>query len=121
MCLLICRRVSTFYLLGLFSLWDGARTLTISAVGTYAIAQNISGPFMPWIGFVFLMVHLSINQIKRQMVADPGIVDITGAQMVLVMKLSAFCWNIADGRLPEKELSDLQKGKALKSLPKPLD
>ncbi|OBT95457.1 lysophospholipid acyltransferase [Pseudogymnoascus verrucosus] len=113
--------VSVFYLVGLFSLWDGMRTVAISAVGTYAIAQNISGPLMPWIAFVFLMVHLSINQIQRQILADPGVVDITGAQMVLVMKLSAFCWNVADGRLPESELSDLQKEKALKQLPKPLD
>lgn len=97
------------------------RTVAISAVGTYAIAQNIKSPLMPWISFVFLMVHLSINQIQRQILADPGVVDITGAQMVLVMKLSAFCWNVADGRLPESELSDLQKEKALKQLPKPLD
>lgn len=76
---------------------------------------------MPWIGFVFLMAHLSINQIDRQIRGEPGIVDITGAQMVMVMKLSAFCWNVADGRLPEKELSDFQKERALKTLPNPLN
>ena len=72
---------------------------------------------MPWIAFVFLMGHLSINQITRQFVNDPGVIDITGAQMVLVMKLNSFCWNVADGRLSEKDLSDYQKERALKQLP----
>ena len=76
---------------------------------------------MPWIGFVFLMGHLSINQLSRQFVNDPNLVDITGAQMVLVMKLSAFCWNVADGALPENELSDDQKDRAIRQLPSYLD
>jgi lysophospholipid acyltransferase len=76
---------------------------------------------MPWIGFVFLMGHLSINQLQRQFLNDPAIIDITGAQMVMVMKLSAFCWNVADGRLPEQDLSDYQKDRALKQLPNLLD
>lgn len=67
------------------------------------------------------MGHLSINQIKRQFVNNPGVIDITGAQMVMVMKLSGFCWNVADGRLPEKDLSDFQKDRALKKLPSVLD
>jgi lysophospholipid acyltransferase len=41
--------------------------------------------------------------------------------MVLVMKLTAFCWNVADGRLPEKDLSDLQKERSIKQLPSFLD
>lgn len=76
---------------------------------------------MPWIGFVFLMVHMSVNQLHRQLVGNPAIMDITGVQMVLVMKLSAFCWNVADGRLPEKDLSDHQKERAIKTLPNLLD
>jgi lysophospholipid acyltransferase len=95
--------------------------LAISSVGAYCIAAYIKGPYMPWIGFVFLMGHLSINQISRQFVNDPNVVDITGAQMVLVMKLSAFCWNVADGTLPEKDLSEYQKDRAIKQLPSYLD
>lgn len=113
--------VSAFYLVGLFNLWDGIRTLAISAVGTYMIARYVSGPFMPWINFVFLMGHLSTNHIQRQIASEPGVVDITGAQMVMVMKLSAFCWNVADGRLPEKDLSEFQQERALKQLPGLLD
>jgi lysophospholipid acyltransferase len=76
---------------------------------------------MPWIGFIFLMGHLSLNQLARQFVNDPGVVDITGAQMVLVMKLTSFCWNVADGRLPDEELSDAQKESVIKQLPSLLD
>lgn len=76
---------------------------------------------MPWIAFVFLMVHMSVNQLDRQFANDPSSVDITGAQMVLVMKLSAFCWNVADGTLPEDQMSDFQKDRVLKELPSLLD
>ena len=89
----------------------------MSSIGAYCIAGYIQGPFMPWIGFVFVMGHLSINQLARQFANDPGVIDITGAQMVLVMKLTAFCWNVADGRLPEKDLSDFQKERVIKQLP----
>lgn len=76
---------------------------------------------MPWIGFVFLMGHMSINHIERQVVNDSSRVDITGAQMVLVMKLTAFCWNVHDGRIPDSDLSDFQKERQIKRLPDFLD
>lgn len=113
--------VSLFYLIGLFDLWTGIRTLFISAAGAYAISAYVRGPMMPWIGFVFLMGHMSVNHIDRQIRAAPGDVDITGAQMVMVMKLTAFCWNVQDGTLPEKELTDFQKERAIRQLPSILD
>ncbi|KAB2575831.1 putative mboat family protein [Lasiodiplodia theobromae] len=113
--------VSLFYLVGLFDLWAGLRTLFISSAGAYAIAKYIDGPLMPWIGFVFLMGHMSVNHLDRQFRNEPQNVDITGAQMVLIMKLTAFCWNVHDGRLPENELSDYQKERALRDLPSILD
>ena len=76
---------------------------------------------MPWISFVFQMGFLSINQLTRQFLNDPGIIDVTGAQMVLVMKLTTFCWNVADGRLPDKDLSDFQRERAIKQLPGVVD
>jgi lysophospholipid acyltransferase len=113
--------VSLFYLVGLFDLWDGLRSLLWGSVGAYAIAAYIDSPFMPWIGFVFLMGHMSVSHIHRQILNDPGVIDVTGAQMVLVMKLTAFCWNVHDGRLPESELSDFQKERAIRELPSLLD
>lgn len=79
-----------FYLLGVFNLWDGIRTLFISAAGAYTIAAFIGGPFMPWIGFVFLMGHMLWSHVYRELYSVPGVVDVTGAQMVLVMKVCAF-------------------------------
>ncbi|KAL5114533.1 Lysophospholipid acyltransferase [Pleosporales sp. CAS-2024a] len=113
--------VSLFYLVGLFDLWDGLRTLVISAGGAYTIASHIRSPYMPWIGFVFLMGHMSLSHMVRQTVNDASRVDITGAQMVLVMKLTAFCWNVQDGRLPDSELSDFQKEHAVRTMPSLLD
>lgn len=113
--------VSLFYLIGLFDLWDGLRTLIYSSAGIYAIAYYIDGSMMPWIGFIFLMGHMSINHITRQILDDPQVIDITGAQMVLVMKLSAFCWNVHDGRLPQDQLSDPQKYAAITTFPPILD
>lgn len=113
--------VSLFYLVGLFDLWAGIRTLLIGSSGAYLIARYIHGPFMPWIGFVFLMGHMSLNHIQRHLINDASLVDITGAQMVLTMKLTAFCWNVHDGRLPEEHLSKHQKEYAVRKLPSLLD
>lgn len=113
--------VSLFYLLGLFDLWDGLRTIMWSAGGAYAIAYFIQSPFMPWIAFVFLMGHMSINHIARQRANEPSKVDITGAQMVLIMKLTAFCWNVYDGRQVDTDLSADQQERAIKELPDLLD
>lgn len=113
---------SLFYLIGLFNLWTGLRTLFIASAGTYALAYYLrTSPYMPWIGFVFLMGHMAVNQLTRQFANDPAVVDITGAQMVLVMKLSAFCWNVADGTLPDDQLSDFQKSRRIIQLPSFLD
>ncbi|KAI9934132.1 hypothetical protein ASPWEDRAFT_36151 [Aspergillus wentii DTO 134E9] len=113
--------VSLFYIVGLFDLWDGLRTLLYSSAGVYAIAYYVDGSLMPWIGFIFLMGHMSISHIYRQILNDNQVVDITGAQMVLVMKLSSFCWNVHDGRLPQDQLSDSQKYAAIRHFPSILD
>ncbi|KAI9826824.1 MAG: lysophospholipid acyltransferase [Thelocarpon impressellum] len=78
--------VSLFYLVGLFDMWTGLQTLLIAAGGAYAIATFIDGPFMPWVAFASLMGHLAINHIARQAANTPTVVDVTGAQMVMVMK-----------------------------------
>lgn len=113
--------VSLFYLVGLFDLWDGVRTILYSAGGTYALAYYIDGGLMPWIGFIFLMGHMSVNHLQRQFTNNPSVVDITGAQMVMLMKLSAFCWNVHDGRLKQESLTDNQRDRAIIEMPSLLD
>ncbi|KAL1625881.1 Lysophospholipid acyltransferase [Neofusicoccum ribis] len=107
--------ISLFYLIGIFDLWSGLRTLMISSAGAYTIAKYISGSAMPWIGFVFLMAHLSISHVTKV----PGTqgMSIVGAQMVTVIKLSSFCWNVHDGRQPDAELSQRQRQRAINTLP----
>lgn len=114
-------RVTIFYLIGLFDLWSGLGVILFDAIGTYLIAAYVEGPYMPWIGFVFLMGHMSVSHIYRQMADAPSSIDITGAQMVTVMKLSAFCWNVWDGKQPDSELNDVQKERAIRKLPDPLN
>ncbi|CAK7269107.1 Lysophospholipid acyltransferase [Sporothrix epigloea] len=114
--------VSIFYLVGLFDLWAGLRTLFISSAVSYALAKYMrTSPYMPWIAFVFLMGHMSVNQISRQFANAPSTVDITGAQMVLVIKLSAFCWNVADGLVPDADLTPFQRDRVLRELPSLLE
>jgi lysophospholipid acyltransferase len=76
---------------------------------------------MPWIGFVVIMGHMSVSHIERQNADSPSSIDITGAQMVMAMKLTAFCWNVWDGKQDQAELNDYQRERALKELPSPLD
>ncbi|KAI1151175.1 MBOAT family protein [Nemania diffusa] len=111
-----------FYLVGLYSLWTGIRTLFISSAVTYGLAHYLrTSPYMPWIAFVFLMGYMAVNQLSRQFADAPSVVDITGAQMVMVMKLSAFAWNVFDGTLPDDQLSDQQKDRRIIKLPGFLD
>ncbi|CAD6502204.1 BgTH12-02443 [Blumeria graminis f. sp. triticale] len=113
--------VSLFYLVGLFELWTGLRTLFISSAFAYVAAKHLKRSSMPWIVLAFVMGHMSINHITRQLINDPGLVDITGAQMILVIKLSSFAWNVADGRIADKNLSSAQREKAIRQLPGILD
>lgn len=97
-------------------------TIAVSAGGAYLIAKFMrKSPYMPWIGFLFVMGHMSISHVRRQAANSPSTVDITGAQMVMVMKLSAFCWNVADGQLSDELLSDFQRDRAIHELPAILD
>ena len=43
------------------------------------------------------------------------------ARTLLTGQLTAFCWNVQDGRLPEKDLVDVQKERAIRQLPSLLD
>ncbi|KAI1610420.1 MBOAT, membrane-bound O-acyltransferase family-domain-containing protein [Exophiala viscosa] len=113
--------ITLFFLVGLFDHWDGIWTLSIDAAATYAIAYYIDGSLMPWIVFFFLMGHMSISHIQRQTLNDPSVVDITGGQMVLIMKLHAFSWNVHDGRLKSDLLTDAQKDRAIYKMPDFLD
>ncbi|KAF3925097.1 hypothetical protein AA313_de0209372 [Arthrobotrys entomopaga] len=67
------------------------------------------------------MGHMAISHIARQRKGDDSTVDITGVQMVLVMKLTAFCWNVWDGKFPDSELTPVQQDRAIREMPSILD
>ncbi|BFZ57334.1 Lysophospholipid acyltransferase [Savitreella phatthalungensis] len=113
-----CIAGGLFFLVGVFDLWTGLLNLLGASLVTYAIS-TIRHPLMPWINFIVVMAHMSVNQIIRQRLNDANVVDVTGAQMVLVMKLTAFAWNVHDGR--QQQLQNWQKRNALKQLPSLLD
>lgn len=52
-----------FFLLGVFDMWVGVRTLSISSLGTYLLSKYFRNPMMPWVNFVFVIGHLSIKYV----------------------------------------------------------
>lgn len=110
--------VSAFYVFGILNLRSGLQTLLILSGGCYFITRYIRTSQMPWINFMFLMVHLAYSHVHQQFfnTYNPAVIDITGAQMVLVMKLSAFGWNVYDGK-NKLALTDYTKSRAIKKHP----
>lgn len=92
-------------------------TLSISCITSYAIAKYVKGPAMPWIGVALLTGHLCITQFARLSSDAPRsyLVHVSSPQMNLVIKLTAFCWNVHDGRMPVHTLSVFQRERAIKS------
>lgn len=91
--------VATVFLVGILKLWSGFLQLLFSIVGTYLIVVFNRTERMPWLVFAFTMGHLTINHVYRTIYEiSPDVIEITGTQMVLVMKLSSFAWNVYDGR-----------------------
>ncbi|CCH41909.1 lysophospholipid acyltransferase [Wickerhamomyces ciferrii] len=111
--------ISAFYLFGIMSLFSGFRTLLISSLFTFLCTKYLKSEFMPFINFAFVMGHLAMNHFYLQFVNeyDSTKVDITGAQMVLCMKLTGYAWNVHDGKKPESELSSFQRAKAVRHQP----
>jgi len=111
--------VSSFYLFGIMSLFSGFRTLFISTMFTYLCTKYLKSDLMPFINFAFVMGHLAFSHFSLQFfnTYDSSKLDITGAQMVLCMKLTGYAWNIQDGRKPEAKLTSFQKNKAVRHQP----
>lgn len=115
--------VSLFYLFGVLNLYQGFQTLFISTTFTYLITRFYKSRFMPFVNFAFVMGHLALNHFTAQFYDDEGpeAIDITGSQMVLVMKLTAFAWSYYDGSYAKdhkyEDLTEYQKLRAIKKHP----
>lgn len=53
--------IGLFFLVGIFDLWGGLRTLFVSCAGTWLLSKYMQGPLMPWVNFIFIMGHMSIK------------------------------------------------------------
>lgn len=104
--------ISTIFLVLLLGLGGGMLHMLFSSLGTYAIVNGMKGKNMPWVVFAFVMGHLLFNHIKRSVLGLPAsTIEITGSQMVLVMKLSTFAWNIHDGKRKEEVRSSILRAR----------
>lgn len=112
-----------FLLFGVLDLYKGFQTLFISTTFTYVITRFYHSSFMPHLNFIFVMGHLAINHLHAQFLNEQSTdsIDITGSQMVLVMKLTSFAWSYYDGSYTEdhdfNELSEYQKSRAIRQHP----
>ncbi|KAI0254231.1 MBOAT-domain-containing protein [Lactifluus subvellereus] len=100
--------VASFYFLPVLNHGLAFLSLLGDVLVTYVVARTVQGPRMPWIVFCMMMGHLFVNHIERAVNGDPfdGSYHITGPQMVLVMKLTTFAWQVWDGR---RAVGDLDK------------
>lgn len=111
--------VSSFYVFGILNLYSGIQTLLISALGCYFITRYVRTSAMPWLNFVFLMSHLCVSHLHTQFFVemDSSKIDITGAHMVLIIKLTSFGWNVFDGRRPKDQLTEFNKSRVIRRHP----
>ncbi|KAF6762379.1 endoplasmic reticulum protein [Ephemerocybe angulata] len=89
---------------------------------TYFIAKYDKSSKMPWIVFVIVMGHLTVNHVIRAIYGTSyETMEVTGPQMVLTMKLTTFAWNVYDGRRKEEELDKWQLSKRVTKYPSILE
>lgn len=103
---------SSVYIFFIIENFEGFFVLLGNALFTYFLTRYYKSRFMPWVNLIVLMLLLCLNHIRAQLSAveaDPDEVDFTGAQMVLVMKLSSFAWSYWDGQLYKKDKEKFDK------------
>lgn len=96
---------SAIYIFFILEIFKGFFVILFNALFTYFLTKYYRSRFMPWVNLFVLMGVLCINHIQAQFdirELNPGEIDFTGAQMVMVMKLSAFGWSYWDGLLYHK-------------------
>ncbi|KAI0698596.1 MBOAT, membrane-bound O-acyltransferase family-domain-containing protein [Cytidiella melzeri] len=110
--------VTLFYFIPMLNLFDGFLQLLADVLATYYIAKNVKSANMPWIVFGLVFGHLTVNHVIRAIFEfSYETMEVTGPQMVLVMKLTTFAWNVQDGRRPSEELDKWQTEKRVVEYP----
>ncbi|KAI0347445.1 MBOAT-domain-containing protein [Trametopsis cervina] len=110
--------VTLFYFIPMLNLWDGLLQLLFDVLVTYYVAKNVKGSSMPWVVFAIVFGHLTVNHVIRAIFQfSYETFEVTGPQMVLVMKLTTFAWNVQDGRRPLADLDKWQTEKRVTAYP----
>ncbi|KAJ7873378.1 MBOAT, membrane-bound O-acyltransferase family-domain-containing protein [Mycena olivaceomarginata] len=93
-----------------------------SVLATYYLTKYYHAARMPWVVFVIVMGHLTVNHVIRSIFQlSYETLEVTGPQMVLVMKLTTFAWNVHDGRRPAEDLDKWQTTKRVTEFPSLLE
>ncbi|KAL1921897.1 uncharacterized protein VTP21DRAFT_10539 [Calcarisporiella thermophila] len=110
---------TTYFFVAFFRQYIGFLHILVSSLVTYLIVYARRDKWAPRIVFVFTMGHMAISHIIRQIKGPLGDreLDWTGAQMVLVMKLTSFAFSVADGNQPAEKLEDFQRDKRITRFP----
>ena len=90
--------------MGFFCFGSGIIHSAITALLTYIIVSTVRGPTAPGLVFLVTMGHLSISHMIRQYEDYGGYtLDYTGPQMILVLKLTSFAFNVYDGKRKDQD------------------
>jgi lysophospholipid acyltransferase len=103
-------------------LHSGFQQLVGQSIGTWLAVKycRATNKSKAWFWGIFLgnMAVLTVNHIARWAMNIPlEVIEITGSQMVLVMKLTLFAWNAYDGGRPIEELDRVQARDRLEEIP----
>ncbi|KAJ1653406.1 Lysophospholipid acyltransferase [Dispira simplex] len=104
---------------GIQGQWIGLAHLLTSTLVTFTLVNTLRKPWMPWVVSVAAMLHLAWTHWQRLSYnLDNPPLDYSGAHMVLVIKLTSFSFNVADGRVGSNQvLSSRQQTKAIQRMP----
>lgn len=109
------------FAMGWFCFGTGMFHSLFTSLVTYLIVSFVKGPLAPKLVFLFALGHLSISHIIRQINNYGGYeLDYTGPQMVLVIKLTSFAYNVFDGQNLDKCIPE-QKERAISKVPSLLE
>ncbi|KAF8960202.1 endoplasmic reticulum protein [Flammula alnicola] len=114
--------VALLFFFPVLKLYSAFFQLLASILATYYIAKFDKSAKMPWVVFVIVMGHLTVNHVIRAIYGfSYETMEVTGPQMVLTMKLTTFAWNVYDGRRKEEDLDKWQLSKRITKYPSLLE
>ncbi|KAL0581244.1 Lysophospholipid acyltransferase [Marasmius crinis-equi] len=114
--------VTLFFLLPMLGMYSGLVQLLGDILFTYFVAKYHKGSAMPWIVFCGVLGHLMVNHIIRVLYDwSYETIEVTGPQMVLVMKLTTYAWNVWDGRRKTEDLDAWQLANRIPEYPSLLE